>query len=337
MRVKSVEKVRVGIVGLGNWGKCHLEAYLSLPHVEVVALCDANEKRLKAIANEYRIADAYSDDRELWERNDIDLVSVVTFEENHFQPVESALTSGKHVIVEKPVSLDAREARQMWELAQQHDRTIVPGHLLRFEPRYAHIQHTLRTGHIGDPVSMHLKRARPKSLFTIYKRTHTVYELTVHDLDLAIWYADSRVKKVKAYERSVTGANVPDILWACLEFENGVLAVLESNWLTPDEARMEMRDFAEVIGEAGVANLDTSHTGLRMWDGKGMYVPELNVHNQLYGTVVGALREELCYVCDCILRKQEPVHLSFTDAIHGVEVAEAIIESSRTGREISLD
>lgn len=331
-----MEKIKVGIVGLGNWGTNHLEAYLSLPHVEVVALCDANEERVTSMAEKYQITDAYSDDRHLWERNDIDLVSVVTFEKNHFEPVQHALKSGKHVIVEKPVSVDPEEARLMLEMAQQHNCTIAPGHLLRFEPRYAHIHDQLQSGDIGRPVSMYLKRARPKALFTTYQRTHTVYELTVHDLDLAIWYAGSRVTTVKAYGRSVTGAKVPDIVWASLEFENGVLAMLESNWMTPDGARMEMRDYAEVIGEDGVANLDVSQSGLQIWDHKGRYTPELNVHGQLNGAVVGALREELRYVSECILNGKEPALLSFADAVHGVEVAGAVIESLRTGREVKM-
>lgn len=128
---------------------------------------------------------------------------------------------------------------------------VVPGHLLRFDSRYAQIYESLHNGELGRPVSIYLKRSRVKSLFETYQRTHTVYELTVHDIDTAIWYAGSKVKKVKAYGRSVMKADVPDILWACLEFENNVIAVLESNWMTPDRAGIAMADQTEVIAGKG--------------------------------------------------------------------------------------
>src|SRR5690606_5402757 len=124
-------------------------------------------------------------------------------ENEHFGPVIGALTSGKHVLVEKPVSTKLEEAAEMAKVAAEHGKFIFPGHLLRFEPRYADIYNAIRSGRIGEPQSMYLKRGRTKGMFRTYKRTHTVFELTVHDLDVAIWYAGSRVKSVKAYGKAV--------------------------------------------------------------------------------------------------------------------------------------
>jgi UDP-N-acetylglucosamine 3-dehydrogenase len=331
-----VKKVRVGVLGLGSWGTCHLEAYASLPQVEVVAACDAREERLRELQGRFQVSDWSVSDEDLWERDDIDLVSVVTPEESHLRPVLNALESGKHVVVEKPVASKAGEAREMWKTALDNGRYIAPGHLLRFEPRYAQLQHLLKSGEIGNLVSLYLKRGRPRSLFETYQRVHTVFELTVHDIDLAIWYTGSRVKSVKAYERSITGARAPDIVWAWLEFESGVLATLQSHWMTPDEAGVEIADSTELTGEKGLANFDTSNTGPQLWSKAGRLTPELHHHHLVNGRVTGALRETLGYVCDCIAKHEELSYLSFEDAIHGVEVAEAIRESAKTGREIGL-
>lgn len=332
-----MKKIRVGIVGLGNWGVSHLEAYTSLPHVEVVTVCDPQEEKLEVLAERYQIPDWTPSDTNLWERKDVDLVSIVNPEKDHLQPTLSALNSGKHVVVEKPVSTKAREAQEMWKVATENGRYIFPGHILRFDPRYAQLHSLLGSGEIGNLVSIYLKRARPKSMFRTYQRIHTVFELMAHDIDLAIWYARGKVKSVKTYERSVAGTDSPEVLWACLEFNNGILAVLQSNWMTPDEAGVEIADSAELLGEEGSMNLETVNAGPQLWSKSGRHAYELHHHSHVDGRVTGALRELLNYVCDYIVGQDgSPSRVPFEDAIHGVEVAEAIKESAKTGREIDL-
>ncbi len=332
-----MKKIKVGIIGLGSWGECHLEAYCSIPSVEVVAICENNKSRLEEITARYRGLDVYSNAEQFWERDDIDLVSVVTYEKAHLEPVMRALKSGKHVLVEKPVSTVLDEAIQMQETAQQYGKFVAPGHLLRFDARYAQIYEALHDEGLGKPISIYLKRSREKKLFATYQRTHTVFELSVHDIDTAIWYARSRVTKVKAYGRHAMGADVPDILWSCLEFENGVLAVIESNWMTPERAGLAMDDCTEVIGEKGVAHFETRNSGLQLWgDQSGRVSVDQHIHYRVGGKIHGALKEQLEYLCECIRMGVSPERVSFPDAIHGIQVAHAIEQSARTGQEITL-
>lgn len=329
-------KVRVGILGLGRWGMCHLEAYSSLGQAEVVAICDSSLERLEHAGKEYGITNLYLNADDLIQRDDIDLISVVTFESQHLEPTVKALQSGKHVLVEKPVTTRPDEAKAMQAAAAQNGRLLFPGHLLRFDPRYAAIKEAVQSNQVGTPVSMYMKRSREQYLFETFQRTHTVFELMIHDIDLAIWYAGCRVKSVKAYGKSVSGAASPEVLWANLEFENGALAVLQSNWMTPDEAGVEIADAIEVIGRSGTAHFETSNSGLQIWNGRGRLTPDMNIHAKLHGQSVGCLREQLTYICRCITRGEEPAVISFDDAVHGVEVADAIAASCATGREISL-
>lgn len=331
-----MNKVKVAVIGLGSWGECHVEAYSSIPQIELVAICDQNEERLNEVGERYQIAGRYTDSDQLMSRDDIDLVSVVTYEENHLESTLQALNSGKHVLVEKPITTKKEEALQMFEAAQKNNRWVLPGHLLRFEPRYAEIFKSIQNGRVGKPQSMYFKRARTKGMFDIYHRSHTAYLSTVHDLDLAIWYTGSRVKTVKAYGKSVTGHESPDILWACLEFENGTIAFLHSNWMTPDAAGIEMNDSVEVIGENGTGQFENRGSGLEVWDRSGRQTPDLTIHNLLNGSASGALREQLNYICKSIRDGEKPTYISFEDAIHVVETANAIVESAASGKEIHL-
>jgi len=329
--------LKVGIVGLGSWGLNHLEAYRQLPFVEVAAVCDADPERLRAAKEHYGVANVYADAETMANREaDIELISIVTFERNHLQPTLAALRAGKHVIVEKPITTNLEEARQMLAASRQHGRFAVPGHLLRFEPKYAEIKQLIDNGRIGKPVSIYMKRSRENGLFATYQRTHTVYELMIHDLDQAIWYAGSKVKKVYATGRSVTGSSTPEILWAQLQFESGAVAVLHSNWMTPDAAGIAINDYTEVTGDKGTVHFDTSLSGVQVWTSEGRSTTDVTIHHRQNGRVIGCLAEQLNYVGQCILYGRNPDWISFEDALHGVEVADAIVKSSAEGREISL-
>ncbi|MDF2724480.1 MAG: dehydrogenase [Paenibacillus sp.] len=326
-------KIRVGVIGLGSWGSCHLEAFHAMPQVEVVAVCDRNEERVKQLADQYGVAHAYSKSEDLIARTDIDLVSIATYENEHYGPATAALRSGKHVLVEKPISTKLEEAAAMAKTAEENGKFIFAGHLLRFEPRYADIYAAIQSGKIGAPHSMYLKRGRTKKMFQTYKRTHTVFELTVHDLDIAIWYAGSRVKSVKAFGKAVNDDVVPDILWSCLQFENGTMAFLHSNWMTPDEVGFVMNDAAEIIGANGTAQFANSGSNLQLWDDSGRASPDYFIHHTLNGSSFGALREQLTYICGCVASGKKPEYTSFADAVHGIAVAEAIIRSCASGQE----
>ena len=332
----SIEKVRVALVGVGSWGQCHLEAYLSLPQVEVVALCDTRIDHLNGVADRHGIVDRYDSTDALWQRDDIDLVDVATAESMHLVPVLGALNAGKHVLVEKPVAIEVTEAQAMQQAAEKNNCFLMPGHILRFDPRYAEIRSAIRENRIGEVVSIHSKRGRPKSQFKLYNRIHTAYVLMVHDIDLALWYAGSRVRSVRAYERSITGGDAPDLLWACLEFASGAIAVLQSSWLTPDQTHIEMADATEVIGAEGVLHVDAVGGGFERWDATGRHPAGPHIHHRVAGRVVGALRDELSYFCDCIRNDQAPSYIPFADAIHGLEVIETVVRSARTGQEVSL-
>lgn len=331
-----MEKMKAGIIGLGDWGRTHMEALQALPHVEIAAVCDQDEEKLHCIGDQFNVAGRYQTYMELLARENIDLVHVVTFEDQHLDPVLQALRAGKHVLVEKPVSTSREEAELMYLASREYSRLLLPGHLLRFDHQYGAVRQMIEQGEIGSPLSISLKRSRRKSLFATYQRTHTVYELMVHDIDLAIWYAGSRVIAVKAYARHAVQSEIPDILWAVLEFDNGAVAVLHSNWRLPDKTGIIIADSVEVIGSNGVVQFETANGGLQLWNDSGRSTPNFSIHNTVLGQTVGALKEQFNYIYNGIRTGSSLDHISFPDAIHGIEVADAIIQAAASGEAVLI-
>jgi predicted dehydrogenase len=118
------EKVRVGIIGVGQIGKHHIENYKRIPDVEIVAIADINEAEAKRVSEVYGIPYYYTDFRELLKRDDIIAVDVCLHNNLHMPVTVEALQAGKHVYCEKPMAGSYRDAEYMWQAAQETGRML---------------------------------------------------------------------------------------------------------------------------------------------------------------------------------------------------------------------
>jgi len=118
------EKIRVGVIGVGQIGKAHVDRYTKVPDAEMVAVADINEAEAQRVAAQYGIPDAYSDFRKLLARDDIVAVDVCLHNNFHMPVTVAALEAGKHVYCEKPMAGSYRDAETMLETARRLDRML---------------------------------------------------------------------------------------------------------------------------------------------------------------------------------------------------------------------
>jgi len=328
-------KLRVGVVGCGAFGESHLATFRGIPFVEVGAVTDVNLERARNLASRYEVPRVVKDFGELCSLPDLDAVSVVTTEDQHLEPVLAALAHGKHVFVEKPLATRIDDAEKMLEAAHKTELILMPGHILRFETRYATVKEQLQSGRLGRIVSMYAKRNRPKWQGSIYKRTPLVLETAIHDLDTMLWYAGKKVSSVRCYDVSVEAGKGADLTCATLKFEDGAVGLLQTMWLLPDKTPF-LDDSMQVVTTSGVANINMLESGLTLWREVGAEIPDVSYEPRLRGTVFGALREELSYFALCALEGPKPTVLTAQDGIEALRVALALVESARTDREVHL-
>jgi predicted dehydrogenase len=117
-------KVRVGMIGVGQIGKAHIERYQKISDAEIVAIADINQKECKRVSELYKIPDIYSDFRELLERKDIEAVDICLHNNFHMPITVAALEAGKHVFCEKPMAGSYRDALTMYQTAKKRKRKL---------------------------------------------------------------------------------------------------------------------------------------------------------------------------------------------------------------------
>ena len=124
--------IRVGVVGCGFQGRVHVDSFRTIEGAEVVAVCDRDEQRRDALADEFGIAGRHAGHEELLAAGDLDLVTVCTMPDTHRETALAAFAAGAHVLCEKPFAIDFAQAREMVEAARAADRLLSIGFNMRF-------------------------------------------------------------------------------------------------------------------------------------------------------------------------------------------------------------
>jgi predicted dehydrogenase len=240
--------LKAAVIGAGAMGRHHVRVYGQIPDVTLVGVADPDPARREPLARQFHIP-TYASHEELLDQEQPDLVSVVVPTALHREVVEAALAHGAHILVEKPIAPTVEDARALIMSAAAAGRVLAVGHIERFNPAIAELRPRLAQGEIGALLHLHAQRLSP---FPAYIHDiGVVMDLATHELDLFATLAGSPVARVYAE----TGRNVhaahEDMLSAMLRSENGVLGVLDINWLTPVKVR-ELR----ITGERGMFVVD---------------------------------------------------------------------------------
>ncbi len=142
--------VRIGIIGAGGISRHHAMAYQRVPGVEIVAVADIVRERAEASAKEWNIPHVFTDHRDLLALDEIDAVSICTFNKAHCQPTVDALRAGKHVLVEKPLAATLDDAVEMIRAARQTGKILHTGFWQRWQPEIQAARRIVQSGALGD-------------------------------------------------------------------------------------------------------------------------------------------------------------------------------------------
>jgi len=257
-------KLQVGVVGVGTFGVMYVAALEHMLGVEVTWVCDLEASRCEEVARQFQVAKYSTDFHEVCNDPEVDAVVVVTPESTHRPSTVAALEAGKHVIVEKPLATTDEDAKAMIDAWQHSGKLLMTAHLLRFDYRYAQLKQRLEE--IAPVRSLYANRNFDRRLFRDFiSRTHTFIENSIHDIDLLLWYVDSPVRRVHGFCRSTRPEYPnPDINWGILEFENGVLGVLQSSWMYPEQKpeNIQWNAGIQVMGDRGVLEVANDRGGV---------------------------------------------------------------------------
>jgi UDP-N-acetylglucosamine 3-dehydrogenase len=333
-----MERLRIGVIGLGWFGEIHCETIVGVPNLELAALCTRTPERLSALAAKFGVASTYRDYHDLLADPEIDAVSIVTMWDQHTEPAIAALEAGKHVFLEKPMASTVADCRAIIEAAERAPGILLVGHICRFNPRYRMAKQAIESGAIGRIVSLSSRRNIPAAWTPeILNKIGPIVGDAIHDTDLMLWFTGDRITSAYAQTVDVRGLKYPDIGQTMYRFEGGATATLETVWCMPERTPFDIDERMTIIGTEGFLHVQDTFPNLGIASESGFRSPDTTYWPEFDGVRGGALRDEFAYFASCALAGREPRMGRPENAMEALAATLAAEESARTGEVVRLD
>jgi UDP-N-acetylglucosamine 3-dehydrogenase len=314
-----LNKLGVAVIGTGFWGKNHARNYKELENTNLVAICDVNPERAKAIAEQYGVK-AYTDSSVMLKDPEVQAVSVCTWSIKLAEEALKCLNAGKHVLVEKPMATDTRQAQTLIDTAKANDLHLTVGFLMRFIPGLQQIRQAVETKKIGELVSATAKRVTqwPERIGDV----GVVKDTAIHDIDVMRFISGEDPVAVYAKMGSMRHRQFEDYAQIMLTYESGKTAFIESNWLTPYKIRS-----LNLTGSEAIMRLDYNSQELWIENAKESLQPRLPFEEPL--------KAELKHFAECVTEKKKPM-ITGEDGFKALQIALASMESSAKNTVVKL-
>jgi UDP-N-acetylglucosamine 3-dehydrogenase len=292
--------LRAGVIGVGSMGELHARVYYELENIELTAVADTSPTAAKAISTRFGCK-AYKDYKKLIENENLDIVSIVVPTELHKKISIDTMDAGIHTLVEKPISDNLDDAREIINAAKENGVKLAVGHIERFNPAVVELKRIVAVGRLGKISSVLAKRVGyfPETPLDI----NVLIEVGVHDIDIFNYILDKLPTVVYACGGKATKGKFREDYANVLLDYNGVSALLEVNWITPLKIRR-----LEVTGSKAFANLDYISQDLfvhqRDYSSDGIKTITEHVHIKKREP----LKLELRHFAECVLNDKEPIN-----------------------------
>jgi len=314
-----MKKLGVAVIGTGFWGKNHARIYKELPSTELVAICDVNPERAKAIADQYGVK-AYTSSGQMLKNKEVEAISICTWSTVLAKEALKGLRAGKHVLVEKPMATNTKEAEKLCATAEQNDLVLTVGFLMRFIPGLQVIREAVEKKRIGELVCATAKRVSqwPERIGDV----GVVKDMAIHDIDVMRFISQQDPVTVYAKMGSMKHRKFEDYAHIMLTYKNGESAFIESNWLTPYKTRT-----LTVTGSDAIMRLD--------YITQDMWIEQQKETLQPRYPFQEPLKCELEHFAQCVLEKKRPL-ITGEDGVKALQIAEAAMRSSAKNRAINV-
>ncbi|MDD4986902.1 MAG: Gfo/Idh/MocA family oxidoreductase [Dehalococcoidales bacterium] len=311
-------KLRIAVIGVGHLGEYHVQKYRAHPGVELVGVVDVDRDRANDIAQRYSTT-AYTDHRDILDR--VDAVSLAVTTEMHFAVAKDVLSEGVHMLIEKPITYDLREADVLIQMASEQDLVLQVGLVERFNPAIVKMIPMLKNPLFVESHRMNLFTTRGLDV-------DVVLDLMIHDLDIILHMIRSEVREVHAVGMPVI-TDKTDIANARIIFQDGTAANLTASRVSGKMLR-KIRVFqpdAYISADCGKRQLTVISLDNQKKNSHNF--PEVTTTKEKY-TDSDPLNDEITAFIDAVINRSDPV-VTGQDGRNALKIALNIIDQIERG------
>ena len=348
------KKLRVGVIGTGAIAQqMHLPAWKELAdegRVELIGMCDLIKERAEKSQEVTGAQKVFTDYKKMLAADDYDVIDVCTQNRVHCKPTVDALKKGANVIVEKPIAMNSKEAKQMLDAAKKAERKLMVAQHMRFESANEKLKEVIDSGELGHIYTSNAVYLRRRGIpgwgkFHIEKESlgGPMIDIGVHVMDLCVWLmgspkpiaASGSVYRMFGDRKDLVNPwgvpyplkefDVEDYATALVRFEGGLTMQVEVSWAAniPEE-----RHGVTILGDK--AGVSTNPLGVYGYDSSALTSRRFDWFPKQEGH-----RAEIRHFTEC-LEKDLPVRVQPEESLTIQKIIDAIYLSSKKGKEVAI-
>ena len=352
------EKLKVGIIGTGTIGKVHADAYLETDQAEIAAICDANPNTLVHQGDRLGVTARFSDYRDLLRNDDIEAVSICVGNALHREVAVAALRAGKHVLLEKPMAMNATEAAEIVAARDEAGKVLQIGMMNRQKPEAQLLRQYIENGLLGDIYHMRCVMVRRRGIpglggwFTTRSASGggPMIDIGVHWFDVAMWLSGHwNPTAVSAQTYAKFGPDMKNYrfvhMWAgppnfdgvfdVEDYSTGMARFADRATMTFEiawAANAQGESFVEVLGTKGGARLFTSQP-LTVYTEHEGHLADIQPQFEAKANIFARQAEKFIGAC----RGEMPPVATGEQGLAVMKLIDAIYESGTQAREVAID
>ncbi|PKN77500.1 MAG: oxidoreductase [Deltaproteobacteria bacterium HGW-Deltaproteobacteria-10] len=320
----------IAVVGAGNWGKNLVRNFFELGVLK--AICDESATSRAQMLKLYPFCDVLSSLKDVLARKDISAIAIATPAETHFDLARKALMAGKHVFVEKPLTLSEKDAAELISLARKNKLILMVGHLLQYHPAFIKLKELAVHGDLGRINYIYSHRL---NLGKIRREENILWSFAPHDISMILALAGEEPESVLATGGNYLHKKIADVTTTHLEFSSGLKAHVFVSWLHPFKDQKLV-----VVGDKKMAVFDDTLP----WEEKlliyphhvtwenNVPVPTRGVPEKVSFPYAEPLKMECEHFLDCLKKGRQPK----TNGEEGLRVLKVLNASEKSLNENGL-
>jgi len=313
--------IKVGVIGAGRWGQNHVRTFSEL-ECDLVGIADPMPNTAE-LAKKYGIVHEVNY-KDLIPK--VDAVSIATPTDTHYKIVKECLSSGKHVLVEKPITMDSNEAKELVSMAAEKGLILAVGHLFRFNSAVLKLKDEMKNiGDIDYITSRYIHSTNPPRA-----DSGTIFNFAIHLFDVLNYLLEVRPKKIFCKRMCHISPEREDCALISVDYGD-FIASIEVSWLHP----LKKRDMW-VIGSKQKIYSDLLEQTMTKYF---IEISQKEIINSGKSNIDieknEPLKEELRHFIDCVEQDKTPLN-SGTIGFEIVKLCEAALMSAKTGKEVVL-
>ena len=226
--------VRIAIIGYGYWGKNLVRNFYYLDGCHIEYVCEKNKKNAKKCSSSYPDINVVSDFEILLNNQNIDAIVIATPVDSHYSLSKLALKAGKHVLVEKPLTSSHKEAKELVDMALEHNKVLMVDHTFLYTGAVMKLKELVDDNNLGDIQYVDSTRI---NLGLFQHDVNVLWDLAPHDISISNYLLGKKPISVQATGVSHTKNEIENIAYLTLKYENNIIAHFNCSWVSPVKIR----------------------------------------------------------------------------------------------------